>query len=93
MFSLTVGHQGGITIKLAVKSCRREEAPITAPTPGGTSHQGNKLNTMAHIMVGTPGKVKLKGSASDPELDSGVVNCQTLSLLNFDGYELEFPGL
>jgi hypothetical protein len=48
---------------------------------------------MAHIMVGTPGKVKLKGSASDPELDSGVVSCQTLSLLNFDGYELEFPGL
>lgn len=66
----TVGRhrQGGITT-LVGKSCR-QKAPITAPTPGGTSHQGNKLNAMAHIMVGAPEEVKLVRSASDPELET-----------------------
>jgi len=69
--SLTVGlHcQGGITVTLVVKSWR-QEVPITAPTPGGTSHQGNKLNAMAHILVGAPVGVKLVRSASDPELET-----------------------
>jgi hypothetical protein len=69
--SLTVGRhsQGGITVTLVVKSCR-QEAPITAPTPGGTSHQGNKLNAMAHIMVGALEEVKLVRSAGDPELET-----------------------
>ena len=68
--SLTVGRhrQGGITT-LVGKSCR-QKAPITAPTPGGTSHQGNKLNAMAHILVGAPVGVKLVRSASDPELET-----------------------